>query len=202
MNVIIAILILVIIIFIYVFLIHRNQKNLNIESMANNITKEITKATDNWINTVIGDQDWTSEERAKKIANLFSEDGMLLGTVSHIRRTQKSNPSIEDYFKFFNVKNNPELRVNQKKFFINQIDKNTFINNAFVEWQLSNDLSVTAKMTFIFRKDKNNYKIFLLNSSPIFYPEPPEMLQEQGDKFKLWNLNDNSYLNYLESESS
>jgi len=112
----------------------------------------IGRLTDNWIKAVTVDKD------PNKIYNMFSSDGILLGTVSKITRRDKG---IKKYFDYFAKL--PGLKVVDKKYDISKITNNVFINNALLTWQWEGQEPLVANMVFIYRGDK----IFYLNSNTL-----------------------------------
>ena len=106
-----------------------------------------------WIDNV------TKAKDPEKIANMFCEDGNLVGTVSQIKRTGKD---IEKYFDYFAKL--PDLKVTDKKYTISEIVPNVYVNTAFITWTWKGlDKPIVARMSFIFR----NNCIFQLHSSAL-----------------------------------
>jgi hypothetical protein len=149
---------IIIIIIVVLFLL---EKVMGSKSPAN-----IGKLTDNWIKTVTVDKD------PDKIHDLFTSDGILLGTVSKITRR---NIDIKKYFDYFAKL--PELKVVDKKYDIVKVTDNVFMNIAYITWTWKGQEPITANMVYIFRGDK----IFYLNSSTL--PEiNEELLKISGEK--------------------
>ena len=114
---------------------------------------DIFKATDNWINAV------TINHDPQEIANLFCDDGNLVGTVSQVKR---KGSDIKLYFDYFAKL--PGIKVISKKYNISKVTSNVFINTAFITWYWNGlDKPIVARMTFVFR-DKC---IFQLHSSAL-----------------------------------
>jgi hypothetical protein len=114
-------------------------------------TNSVEQLTDTWINYV------TVQHDSQKAADLFCENGSLIGTVSQIKRTGND---IKSYFDFF--VNLPGIKVFEKKYEITRISNDVYINTAFVTWYWNTlDKPVVARMTFVI---KNNC-IFQLHSS-------------------------------------
>jgi len=129
--------------------------------------KEITEATDKWI------EDVTIKHDPEAVANLFCKDGNLVGTVSQVKR---KGEDIRRYFDYF--ARLPNIRVISKEYNISQVTANVFINTAFITWMWDGlDEPVVARMTFVFR-DKC---IFQLHSSAL--PEMNEKLYEISDRY-------------------
>jgi len=134
--------------------------------MGGNSPANIGKLTDNWIKTVTVDKD------PDKIFDLFASDGILLGTVSKITRSDRN---IKKYFDYFAKL--PELKVVNKKYDIVKITDNVFMNIAYITWTWKGQEPLVANMVFIFRGDK----IFYLNSSTL--PDiNKELLKISGKK--------------------
>jgi hypothetical protein len=113
--------------------------------------ESVAKLIDTWINYV------SIQHNPTKIANLFCNDGSLVGTISQIKRTGKD---IKLYFDYF--ANLPGIRVIEKKYQITKITDDVYINTAFITWYWDAlEEPVVARMTFII---KNNC-IFQLHSS-------------------------------------
>ena len=132
-----------------------------------------------------------NEERASKVAKLFSKDAVLRGTVSQVMRTHESKPNIEQYFLYFNKNNKPYLEVLNSDFNIQKLSDGVWINYANVLFKSSErGDTLTALMTFIFKQNRKSgeWEIQTLHSSPIVNPNPP-LLVKQGDTFKHWALN-------------
>ena len=121
----------------------------------------IKKLTDLWIYNV------TKKNDAYVVYNMFCSDGNLVGTVS---QTIRRGSSILDYFRFFAKL--PNIQVIDKKYTIDKITSNVFINTAFVTWKWDGlDEPIIARMSFIFR----NNCIYQLHSSAL--PEVNEELK-------------------------
>ena len=117
--------------------------------------KKYTKLTDEWIDNVI------VKKSPALVTKMFSKNGILLGTVSKQIREGKD---IKCYFKFF--VNLPSLDVIYKKYKINEISNNVYVNNAFITFSYNNNKKkeiIKTRITFIFKSNK----IFLLHSSEL-----------------------------------
>ena len=136
-----------------------------------NYQKDITQLTDLWIYNV------TVLKNPVSISNMFCNDAVLIGTVSQIIR---KGEDIRKYFDYF--AKIPGLRVNKKTYDIQEIDNDTIINNAWIEWNWDGlDEPIMARMSFIFRKDIiGNYCLFELHSSKL--PEKSEDLVKISGK--------------------
>ena len=107
----------------------------------NNNIQSITDLTDNWINAV------TVKNDASQVANLFCKEANLVGTVS---QTIRRNAAIQQYFEFFAKL--PNIKVLEKKYDIERIDNNVWLNTSFVTWNwdgLAEPLVV--RMIFVFK---------------------------------------------------
>ena len=102
------------------------------------------------------------------VARLFCREGILLGTVSNLRR---EGADIERYFDYF-----ANLRVVSKEYAVAAIEDDVEINNALVTWDgLENP--VQARMTFVVK----DQCIFELHSSAL--PEKNDKLHKISHKF-------------------
>jgi len=136
-----------------------------LEYVYGNNYSSISLLTDNWINTV------TIDKNPQKIYDLFSSDGILLGTVSRITRT---GIDIKKYFDYFAKL--PGLKVIRKKYDIKKITNNVFMNITYITWEWEGQEPLTANMVFIFKGNK----IYYLNSSTL--PEVNESLLKISGK--------------------
>ena len=128
--------------------------------------KKISNLTDHWCKEV------SEKNDPAAIARLFCPDGNLVGTVSQIKRT---GAEIQAYFDYFAKL--PGLKIIKKKYNISHVEKNVYINTAFITWSwkgLKNP--IVARMTFVFRGDC----IFQLHSSAL--PELHENLKKISKK--------------------
>jgi len=140
-----------------------NCRDLNSHKCSDN---EIAHLTNKWIKYV------TIYNNPCKIAKLFSNDAILVGTVSQIRRT---GIDIQKYFDYFAKL--PDIQVIHKDYMINHIGGNVWTNTAFITWKwkgLKNP--IIARMTFIFRENK----IVQLHSSAL--PELNKCLKKISGK--------------------
>lgn len=132
---------------IITFILDRINEN-NVENLTNTFLENVGK------------------NNPEETANLFCKDGILLATVSKIKRR---NNKIREYFNYF--ANLPNIHVVEKNYSIVKISSNVYVNNAFVTLSWDNlPTPVTARMTFIFRGNC----IFQLHSSGL--PELNENL--------------------------
>ena len=116
-------------------------------------TNTISIQTDKWINAV------TVENDPGQVADLFCEDGNLVGTVSQTIRT---GPAIKSYFDYFALL--PDIEVVDKKYDIVQVKGDVFLNTAFITWKWDGlKEPIVARMSFLFRGDC----IFQLHSSAL-----------------------------------
>ena len=123
-----------------------------IYNYVNRVTHEvICDLTDDWCDAV------TKYHNSKLIANMFSYDGNLIGTVSQV---EKKGRNIKLYFDYF--ANLPNIRILYKKYNISKVTKDVFINTVLVTWYWDGlEKPIMERIIFIF-KDK---KIFQLHSS-------------------------------------
>lgn len=90
---------------------------------------------------------------------MFCRDGVLIGTVSQVRRTGED---IQKYFEYFARK--PGLSVLDKKYSISRVDDNVTVNDAFITWTWNGlEDPLVARMTFVFK----GKCIFELHSSAL-----------------------------------
>ncbi len=135
----------IIIIFIIIYVIYKLFTRVNADIIAN--------ITDKWIDNV------TIKNDPNAVANMFCSDGNLVGTVSQVKR---KGEDIKKYFDYFAKL--PNIKVLSKKYNISQVDKNVFVNTAFIEWTWDGLASpIIARMTFLFR----GTCIFQLHSSAL-----------------------------------
>jgi hypothetical protein len=125
----------------------------------------IIRLTKNFLNQV--EVSKGRKDEVEKIRKMFSADGVLLGTMSKMIRTEDD---INEYFEWFTKL--PKLKVKEAKYNIVKVTDDVYINNAFVQWNMDKQQPVKARMTFIFRKNK----IVELHSSKL--PTPPKELKE------------------------
>ena len=118
----------------------------------------VKNATDDWILEVVVHQN------PKNISNMFCKDGILWGTVSRIIRDTK--PSIKEYFEYF--ANKKGIKVLNQEYNIKKVSNDVYINNAYVTWTWDGiSKPITARMTFIFKKELGNMCISQLHSSAL-----------------------------------
>jgi hypothetical protein len=125
----------------------------------------IIRLTKNFLNQV--EVSKGRKDEVEKIRKMFSADGVLIGTMSKMIRTEND---INDYFEWFTKL--PKLKIKEAKYNIVKVTDDVYINNAFVQWNMDKQQPVKARMTFIFRKNK----IVELHSSKL--PKPPKELKE------------------------
>lgn len=116
--------------------------------------ESIIQKTDEWLDFV------SIDKNLNKVVSYFSDDATLFGTFSHIL---SQNKLIEEYFKhFLSIKG---LKVINKKYNIQSISKEVYINNTFITWEVYNKPNFTTRMSFIFKMINNKFKIIHLHSS-------------------------------------
>jgi len=118
-----------------------------------NSNTNVANLTDKWINAV------TVNNNPQEIANMFCNDGNLVGTVS---QTIRKGPAIKQYFNYFAKL--PDIKVLDKKYTIQKVGGNVYLNTAFITWKWKGlDEPIVARMSFLFRDNC----IFQLHSSAL-----------------------------------
>jgi len=109
------------------------------------------------------------------VAAQFCDDGLLLGTVS---QTIRSGEGIERYFDYF--ARLPGIEVLERRNHVVSVTDDVAINNAIVDWQWDGADPVTARMTFVYRREPKDdqWCLFELHSSAL--PEANTGLRRQG----------------------
>lgn len=121
------------------------------------VNKTVAKLTNEWIRLV------TEKKDPDEIYKLFCGDGILVGTVSQVER---KGENIKKYFDYFAKL--PELEVIDKKFSISEVDKNVYVNNAWITWNWKGlEKPIVARMTFIFKETEKKWCLFELHSSAL-----------------------------------
>lgn len=116
--------------------------------------ESIIQKTDEWLDFV------SIDKNLNKVINCFSDDATLFGTFSHIL---SQNKLIEEYFKhFLSIKG---LKVINKKYNIQRISNEIYINNTFITWEILDKPNFTTRMSFIFKMINGKFKIIHLHSS-------------------------------------
>ena len=156
----------VILLIIYIWILYLVYNKIYLKESLDTLNEnKIEKLTDKWINNVISN-------KPVDVANMFCNDGSLVGTVS--REKRKGN-DIKLYFDYF--ANLPNIKVLSKKYNISKIKDDVYINTAFIDWMWDGlENPVTARMSFTFRDNC----IFQLHSSAL--PENNETLQKISGK--------------------
>jgi len=190
--------------------INSHQESYKKEILSGESTaKQIENATDVFLNLV------TTKEyedfpifRSVLINTIsYSDDAILRPTVGQVIRRQTSTPDIRNYFEaYFSQSIIPDLEVIQKRYRIESLTEDYWLNIAYVQFRTSNTLDdppdeskLTAVMTFIFVRDPDvGWKIRLLDSHQIVLNVPVELVKG-GDVFKnqsppIWKL-PNPYFN-------
>ena len=134
-------------------IINKSKKKSKKKTIKNINKLDIKKLTDYFMNNIINNN-------PKLLNNLFCQKGILIGTLSQKIRTKNSKFNILNYFNYFaNLKG---IKILSKKYNINKIESNIFVNNAEVKWKWDKiKKPIIARMTFIF---KDNC-LYLLHSS-------------------------------------
>ena len=114
----------------------------------------VIQKTDEWLDFV------SIDKNLDEVVNFFSEDATLFGTFSPIL---SQNKFIKEYFKhFLSIKG---LKVINKKYNIQRISDDIYINNTFITWEICDKPNFTTRMSFIFKMISNKFKIIHLHSS-------------------------------------
>ena len=119
--------------------------------------KRIAEFTDEWIQKVAVDND------PQAVEQLFCSDGRFVGT---IKKVKIDGDAIENYFEYFAKL--PGVKVVSKKYDIQRLTSDVYINNAFVTWAWDGlEKPVTQRMSFIFRTRRTSdaHCIFQLRTS-------------------------------------
>ena len=118
-----------------------------------NSPQNISNLTNLWIKEVTVNHD------PEAIYKLFCPDGTLVGTVS---QSLRKNKEIKGYFEYFAKL--PGIKVLDKKFNIQKITNNVYLNTAFITWTWDSlEEPIIARMSFIYRDNC----IFQLHSSAL-----------------------------------
>jgi len=106
-------------------------------------------------------QNWVKKIRtndANQVAELYHDDGLLLGTFSNKERHGKS--LILKYFKKL-LKSKVDVEI-----ITQHVHKtNTILVSSGLYNFIVNDVTIKARYTFVFSKNKNNWKILSHHSS-------------------------------------
>ena len=117
--------------------------------------------------------DAVQRHQPTKVARLFCPHGVLLGTVSQIRREGRD---IQLYFEYF--ANLPNIRVLSKEYDVKVIEDDVEINNALITWTWDGlEKPIQARMTFVVK----DQCIFELHSSNM--PHENKKLHKISHKF-------------------
>mgnify|MGYP001174400302 FL=1 len=95
---------------------------------------------------------------AKQVAELYHENGLLLGTFSDIER--KGKKLILDYFENLFISRVDVKIITQHEFKAESISTVSGLYNFLV-----NDRKIRARFSFVFLKDKEDWKILSHHSS-------------------------------------
>ena len=167
-----------------------NLDNLdNLQTFAKGVEKaSVDEATIVWMNTVTSYGD-TSEQ----VAELYSSDAVLWGTVSEdVRFTKKD---IKNYFEYF--ANIPGLTVKSGSFkSVVQIfgkRRNIAISSGYYEFLKPDGkggmISIPARFTFVYRKQVYGNKWEIINHHSSILPKQPGILQNVCSKVKIQKFN-------------
>ena len=107
-----------------------------------------------------------SKQDIEGVIDLYSSDGLLLGTFSDEIRVGKEK--ISDYFEFFLSKKPHAKLLNNKTHIINE---ESFTVSGFYDFEVDDDNRarkiVSARFTFVFQLINNEFKIISHHSSII-----------------------------------
>jgi len=137
--------------------------------------KNIINKTNYWLKLMTSSKKYNPNKynpnkyNLKKIMNEFTDDCILWGTFSDVLCNKKSDINFEKYLN--NFSNLPNLEVVNKKHNVNKITNDVYVNNSFVKWRWLHQDSIIARMTFIYRLENLDYKIFQLHSSVLPQPD-------------------------------
>lgn len=141
----------------------------------------VAERTDDWARAV------TEANSAPEVASIFSDDALLLGTVSRNIRTHSAGHNnatdlsvdpalhIENYFEYFAEGLKPSIVDREDH--ITAISDDVLVNNAMVHWSWEGgptpEEPLTARMTFVFRysADLGDVELFELHSSALPAPK-------------------------------
>lgn len=147
----------------------------NAESAKKNLSKsdQCAARTTQWQEAVTG------YNSAHLVSSIFSDDAVLLGTISRTIRTkdQEDVHGIKEYFDYFAKL--PGIQVVERDDNIVAVSEDVFINNAMVYWAWEGAGAPTpenplcARMTFVFRynSDIADFELFELHSSALPAPK-------------------------------
>lgn len=128
--------------------------------------REIEDATSSWAKAV------TVKNNPEKVVNHFCSDGILWGTDSKSLRTTPE--TIDDYFQYF--AKIPGITLKEAVMNVAKVTNDVYVNNVLSTiTDDSLDEPRVARMTFIFRRDSDQWCIFELHSSGL--PEMNEGLK-------------------------
>jgi uncharacterized protein (TIGR02246 family) len=96
---------------------------------------------------------------AKKVTNLYDTDAILLPTVSN--KVRHNHKEIEDYFIHF-LSNNPVGKIVEANI---RIFDSLAINSGVYTFTFKNETSVSARFTFVYKRNGENWKIIEHHSS-------------------------------------
>ena len=136
-----------------------------------NAEKDVSEATNTWLNTVTSGSEGVVDETVA----LYAEDGILWGTVSEqVRDTQAE---IRDYFEYFAKL--PELSVSSYKGCVRTYGTDVAINSGYYTFTFSKDgetKEVPARYSFTYTQNASNqWEIVEHHSSAL--PNAPEALE-------------------------
>ena len=161
----------------------------NIPTIAKGIEKaSIDEATIAWMNTVT-----TYGDTSEQVAELYSNDAVLWGTVSEdIRFTSKD---IKNYFEYF--ANVPGLTVKPGSFkSVVQVfgkRRNIAISSGYYEFVKPDGrggiTSIPARFTFAYRKQKYGNKWEIINHHSSIIPKQPRVLQDVFKEVRVQKFN-------------
>lgn len=117
----------------------------------------------------------TEHNCPETVARIFSDDAVLLGTVSRTIRTQEGDGvlNIKEYFDYFAKL--PGIQVVRREDNVVSVSDDVFVNNAMVYWAWEGEGTPTpeeplcARMTFVYRQNPElqDVELFQLHSSAL-----------------------------------
>ena len=169
---------------------YENIMNLdNIPTLAKGVEKaSIDEATIAWMNTVT-----TYGDTSQQVAELYSNDAVLWGTVSEDVRFTSND--IKSYFEYF--ANIPGLTVKPGSFkSVVQVfgrRRNIAISSGYYEFLKPDGTggitSIPARFTFAYRKQKYGNKWEIINHHSSIIPKQPRILQGVFSQLRFQKFN-------------
>lgn len=175
----------------------------DLPNIAKGLEKEsVDEATIAWMNTVT-----TYGDTSQQVAELYSDDAVLWGTVSEdLRYTSKD---IRSYFEYF--ANIPGLTVKPGSFkSVVQVfgkRRNIAISSGYYEFLKPDGhggiTSIPARFTFAYKKQKYGNKWEIINHHSSIIPKQPRILQGVFNRLRSQKFNElDSYQLHLRQRAS